>query len=90
MLGGDNADDATPTERELVSCEAEAALGEAALVRLDVGDVEGARVRLERAQGAGGLNTAAIDELLALVGEPKHLAGCGKTRDRIDREASPC
>src|SRR5438477_530904 len=73
VLGGDDVGDATPAEREAASRDAERALGDAALARLDAKDVEGARVRLERARAARGLNTAAIGELLALVGEAKQL-----------------
>ena len=73
VLGGDDVGDATSEERETAARDAERALGDAALARLDADDVEGARVRLERARAAGGLNTAAIGELLALVGEAKQL-----------------
>jgi len=73
VLGGEDVGDATSEEREAASRDAERALGDAALARLEAKDVEGARVRLERARAAGGLNTAAIGELLALVGEAKPL-----------------
>ena len=71
--GNEAAADATSEEREAAAREAEAALGNAAIARLEANDVDGARVRLESARAAGGLNTAAIGELLALVGEAKQL-----------------
>ena len=67
--------DASPEERARAAREAEAALGDAALARLEAGDLRGARLHLERARAAGASNAERIDELLALVREAEERAG---------------
>ena len=66
-LGARDVGDASPEERARAAREAEAALGDAALARLEAGDLRGARLRLERALATGASNAGAIGELLALV-----------------------
>src|SRR3989442_4990918 len=74
LLAGGDVGDGTLAERTAAAAEAEAALGDAALARLEAGDFRGARCRLERALAIEGSNAAAIGELLAL--------GCGVAEQR--------
>src|SRR5436309_146069 len=74
-LAAQDGGDASPEERARAAREAEAALGDAALARLEAGDLRGARLRLERARAAGASNAERIDELLALVREAEERAG---------------